>query len=155
MVQHGAHGGTAAAGGGEVGGLELRAHRIVKIHARDLRRGIERRKDRHDDADALEHEAEIVAQQLRESAHFSLQAHLGELRAAEKVEAVFEHARHFPRGCRDASDGHERVAIDLQHLVRTVIHDHVTRGGAAVAGNEHAVGEFEREDRGRVRLRDW
>ena len=66
---------------------------------------------------------------------------------------MLEHARHLPSGGWDARDGHERVPVDLQHFVRAIIDDEISCRRAAVAGDEHAVGEFEREDRGGLRRR--
>ena len=70
-------------------------------------------------------EAEIVAQQFRKRAHFAVHTHFLQLRATEKLEGMFEDARHFPRCCRHASNRHDRMPIDFQHLVRAVVDDSV------------------------------
>ena len=110
--------------------------------------------DRHDDADALHDEAEIVAQQLRKRAHLAVEAHLLELAAAVKLKRMLEHARHFPSRGRHARDRHERVLVDLEHFVRAIIDHEVAGRRAPIARDEHAIGKFEGEDRRRVRRRD-
>ena len=96
-------------------------------------------------------EAEIVAQELRKRAHFSLDAHLRKLAAAVKMKAVLQHPRHLPRSRRNACDGHERMTVNFQHFVRAIIHDRVPRRRTPIARDENAVCIFECEDRGRVR----
>src|SRR5437870_4820084 len=65
---------------------------------------------------------------------------------------MLEHARHFPSGGGHARDGHERVRVDLEHLVRTIVDDDVARGRATITGDEDTARELKPEDGGRLRL---
>src|SRR5207248_1834830 len=63
---------------------------------------------------------------------------------------MLEHARHLPRRRRHTGDGHYRMPINLQNLVRTIVDDGVTRSCTAITRNQNAAGKFERKDRCRL-----
>src|SRR6266480_2981935 len=63
---------------------------------------------------------------------------------------MLEHARHLPRRRRHTGDGHYRMPINLQNLVRTIVDDGVTRSCTAITRNQNAAGKLERKDRCRL-----
>ena len=149
VVEDPAHRGRTGSGRGVFCHFKLRAHRVVKI---ETRRRIVGGKNWHHHPDALNRESKIVAQQFRQRAHFSIHAHLLQLRAAEKLKRMFEHARHFPRRRRDTGDRHDGMTIDFQDFVGAIVNNGVACGGASIAGHEHATGKFESKNGGRFRL---
>src|SRR5437868_14747704 len=64
---------------------------------------------------------------------------------------MLEYPRHLPGCSRDTCDCHDRLAIDFENLVRPIVDDGVPRSRSPIARDEHAVSEFECENRGRFR----
>ena len=152
IIKNAAHRGRSRAAHRVIRGLKLRPHGIVKIKPSNPRHSVVRGENGYHNANPLHDEREIIAQELRERPHLAVQAHLLQLRAAVKLKRMLEHARHLPRGRGDAGDGHERMPVDLDHLVRAVEHHGVARSRPAIPGHEHAAGKLEGEDGGGVGL---
>ncbi len=60
---------------------------------------------------------------------------------------MFEHSRHFPRGRRHAGNCHDRMTIDFQNFVSTIVNHGVSSSRATVAGYQNAAGKLESENR--------
>ena len=67
---------------------------------------------------------------------------------------MLEHARHFPGRRRHSRDRHDRVPVDLEHLVGAIVNHGVARRRAPIARDQDAAGEFEGENRRRLRRRE-
>src|SRR5204863_8745374 len=116
IIEDSPHGWGAGAGGREICSLELRSHSVVKVKPRRRRRlGIEGGEYWNNDSDSLKGKAEIVPQQFRKRPNFSVNTHLLQLSTPEKLKRMLKHARHFPCRRRNACNGHDRMAIDLQN----------------------------------------
>ena len=66
---------------------------------------------------------------------------------------MFQHSHHFVGRRWDTGNRHDTVAIDLQHLIRAIVHHHVACSRAAISCHQHAIAILESQNRGGVRER--
>ena len=64
---------------------------------------------------------------------------------------MFQDSHHFIGGRRNAGNRHHAVPINLQHLVRTIVHHHVACGRTTISGHHHAIAILEGQNRGGIR----
>ena len=62
---------------------------------------------------------------------------------------MLQHARHLPRGRGNAGNGHDRMPIDFQNFVRTIVNDGIARSRAPIARDQNTPGKLECQNRGR------
>ena len=65
---------------------------------------------------------------------------------------MLQHARHLPRGRGHPGNRHDRMPIDFQNFVRTIVNDGIARGRAPIARDQNALGKLECQNRGRFAL---
>src|SRR5437762_7307011 len=63
---------------------------------------------------------------------------------------MFEYARHFPGRRGHASNSHDRMAIDFQDFVGTIVDNRGARRRASIARHQHAAGKFESKNCSRL-----
>ncbi len=96
---------------------------------------------------------EIVAQEFGQGADFPVHTHFLQLGAPKVLERMFEHAGHFPGRRRNTCYGHDRMPIDFQDFVGSIVDHRAASRGTTIAGHEHAAAKFECHDSGRFGLR--